>query len=388
MKYSQVCLDSFVCTIPEVTVTTAELERRLEPLYSRLKLPEGRLELMTGIAERRIWLPGKGIGEQSTSTAESLIRTTGIDPKLIGAVIHGSVCRDYLEPATVCDVHRHLKLSPDCSIFDVSNACLGIMTGIVQIANMIELGQIKAGIAVGTESSRSLMESTIAHLNSDLSITRKSIKGAFASLTIGSGSAAVLLTHKDISPTQNRLLGGVARCASEFSHLCRSETDRSGGDAMSPLMETDSEMLMHEGIKAAGLAFEQFLETTGLTRKNIDRTFCHQVGRIHQQLLFETLGLELPINFSSLEYLGNTGSAALPTAAAIGTECGFARSGDRIALMGIGSGINVMMLGLEWNKTIPGGQIGLEEELMARIVERNKVGKFKPRSHERREGEK
>lgn len=347
MKYNNVCIDGFACTLPEIIVTTEELERRLEPLYTRLKLPEGRLELMTGIRERRIWPEGTRVGEQSARTIRELLRTSEIDPKEIGALLHGSVCRDYLEPATVCDVHRELGFPDECTLFDISNACLGIMTGVVQIANMIELGQIRAGIVVGTESSRSLMESTIAHLNRDQTITRKSIKGAFASLTIGSGSAAVLLTHKDVSSSGRRLLGGVCYSSTKFSHLCRSDTDQSGGDAMSPLMETDSETLMLEGVKAAGKAFEMFLETTGWKRERIARTFCHQVGRIHQQHLFETLKLDMSINFSTLEYLGNTGSAALPTAAAIGMESGAVQTGDKVALMGIGSGINVMMLGME-----------------------------------------
>ena len=37
---------------------------------------------------------------------------------------------------------------------------------------------------------------------------------------------------------------------------------------------------------------------------------------------------------------------------AVGTQIGFAKPGDRIALLGIGSGINVIMLGIEWQKTI------------------------------------
>ena len=61
---------------------------------------------------------------------------------------------------------------------------------------MIELGQIRAGLVVGTESSRELVESTIDHLNGDTTLSRQDIKPAFASLTIGSGSAAMLLVDR------------------------------------------------------------------------------------------------------------------------------------------------------------------------------------------------
>jgi 3-oxoacyl-[acyl-carrier-protein] synthase-3 len=203
------------------------------------------------------------------------------------------------------------------------------------------------------------METTIQHLNTDLSLTRKSVKSAFASLTIGSGSAAVLPAHRNISQTGNRLLGGAVHAETKFCDLCRSETDQFGGDAMSPLMQTDSEALMKEGVAAAAQCFERFLSETSWTRDDIDRTFCHQVGRAHQKLLFEALNLPPELNFSTLEYLGNTGSAALPTAAAIGIETGSIPDGSQLALLGIGSGINVVMLGIEWQQTISKPRLSL-----------------------------
>jgi len=350
MKYTNVCIEAFTHCLPEEVITTDSLEKRCAPLYERLKLPEGRLEALTGIKERRVWTPGKTPGQQSMLTVQKLIEQTQFDRNKIGALIHGSVCRDYLEPATACSVHRALNFPPTGFVYDISNACLGIVSGMIQIADMIELGHIEAGIVVGTESSRSLMETTIKHLNTDLSLTRKSVKSAFASLTIGSGSAAVLLAHRNISRTGNRLLGGAVHAETQFCDLCKSDTDQSGGDAMNPLMQTDSEALMKEGVAAAARCFERFLSATGWTRSDIDKTFCHQVGRVHQKLLFDTLELPPELNFSTLEYLGNTGSAALPTAAAIGIESGFVPDGSRVALLGIGSGINVVMLGVEWKR--------------------------------------
>jgi acyl-CoA:acyl-CoA alkyltransferase len=49
MQYHNVCLEAIAYTLPDEVVTSAEIEARLEPLYTRLRLPEGRLELMTGI---------------------------------------------------------------------------------------------------------------------------------------------------------------------------------------------------------------------------------------------------------------------------------------------------------------------------------------------------
>src|SRR5690348_6840102 len=110
MRYSRVYLEGFGYTLPEEVVTTDELERRLASAYERLRLPEGRLELMTGIRERRFYPRGTRPGEISIESGRQAIAAAGIDPALIGALVHGSVCRDYLEPATACGVHHALGL--------------------------------------------------------------------------------------------------------------------------------------------------------------------------------------------------------------------------------------------------------------------------------------
>ena len=193
MNYENVRIESFGYTIPDEVWSSSDIERKLEPLYSRLKLPEGRLELMTGIKERRFWAPGVRPSENSVRSCQLAIEAANIDAAKIGLLVHGSVCRDFLEPATACTVHHQVGLPNDCVIYDVSNACLGLMNGMLQAANMIELGQINAALVVGSEGGRQLVETTIDTLNRDTSLTRKSVKPAFASLTIG--SATVSYTH-------------------------------------------------------------------------------------------------------------------------------------------------------------------------------------------------
>lgn len=350
MHYENVCIEAIAYTLPDEVVTSAELETRLEPLYRRLRLPEGRLELMTGIRERRFWPAGMLPSQASIATGKKAIAAAGVDTSEIGALVHGSVCRDHLEPATACRVHHGLGLPAECLIYDVSNACLGIMNGMLQVANMIELGQIRAGLVVGTESSRPLVETTIAALNGDEALTRHQVKQAIASLTIGSGSAAALLVDRHLSRTGNRLLAAAARSISQFHDLCRSGADECIADDMQPIMHTDSERLMHEGVKAAQPVFRDLLSAAGWTSDELGKTFCHQVGVAHRRLLLESLGIDAAKDFSTVEYLGNTGSVALPMTAAIGIERGHVGRGDRLALLGIGSGINVLLVAVDWQQ--------------------------------------
>lgn len=341
MRFSRVCLESISHIVPEEVVTTAQLETRLEPVYKRLRLPAGRLELMSGIRERRFFPEGTLPGDISLQTAEKAILASGLDRSLFGACLHGSVCRDYFEPATACRVHHALGLPSRCVVADLSNACLGILSGMLQIATMIELGQIKAGVIVGTETGRELVDNTVELLNNDQSLTRGSIKNSVASLTIGSASAAVVLCDESISKTNHKLTAATVYAETKHHDLCQSE-------GLSHVMQTDSEQLMLAGVAAGVNNFEHLLEETKWKRETIDRTFCHQVGTAHRKMMLGELGLDIDRDHATLEWLGNTGSAALPATLSDGIEKGKLKTGDHVALLGIGSGVNCLMMGIDW----------------------------------------
>jgi acyl-CoA:acyl-CoA alkyltransferase len=341
MRYKCVFLEAFGYTLPEEIVTSDQLEERLAPAYARLRLPPGRLELMTGIRERRFFPPGTMPGQVSIESGRKAVAAAGIDPQHIGALVHGSVCRDYLEPATACGVHHARGLPESCLIYDASNACLGILTGMLQVANMIELGQIRAGLIVGTEDGRSLVDQTVERLNTDEAIDRRGVKPFIASLTIGSGSVAVLLCDEALSRKRRRVLGAVALANTAEHGLCQSE-------GMETFMRTDSEQLMVAGVETGRRTFELFLRELGWNHEDVSKTICHQVGVAHRKLLFEALKLDEAIDFSTFETLGNTGAAALPLTMAMAAEQGQFAAGDRVAMLGIGSGINCQMIGVEW----------------------------------------
>ncbi len=348
MRFENVYIESLGYHLPENVVTSDDLERRLSSLYDKLKLPFGRLEMMSGIQERRFFEKGVFPSQISSLAAEQALSRTDVDRKNIGCLVSGSVCRDFLEPATASVIHHNLKLPNDSHVFDISNACLGVLNGMVHVGNMIEMGQIQAGLIVSGENGGPLVDTTIETLLADPNPTRAKIKTAFASMTIGSAGVAVLLVHKNLSSKGHRLIGAVARAETRFNDLCQGNEDSGMGAESSPLMETDSETLMQEGCRLAKDTWDIAKSEFNWKNQDVDKVFCHQVGHIHRKLLYETLELDLAKDFSTLEYLGNTGSAALPVTLAIGEEKGAVQREDTVALLGIGSGLNCLMMGVEW----------------------------------------
>ena len=347
MIYKNVKLESFAYEVPPNCITSSDIEKELAPVYERLKLPEGRLELMTGIKQRYFWDRGFRPSDGAILAGKKALAASQIDPKQIGCLIMCSVCRDFLEPATATVVHNQLGLSENAMVFDISNACLGVLTGIINVANMIELGQIKAGMLVAGENSRPLVESTIKTMLQDKTLTRQTVKPYFASLTIGSGAVAFILSSSKLAENSPSLIAGTSLAATKYNDLCRGNADKGMFDGAETIMNTDSEQLLKYGIETAAKTWTIFKNETSWENNTPDCFCTHQVGTAHRKLLFETLKLDQSKDFPTLAEFGNTGSVSCPVTMIKAIENRKLSKGDKIALLGIGSGINSTMLGVE-----------------------------------------
>jgi acyl-CoA:acyl-CoA alkyltransferase len=345
LRYRSAYIRSIAHVLPERVVTSLELEDRLAPAYQRLGFHPGRIELMTGIRERRHFPAGTRPSAVAAQAAELALAESGFDRGRIGALIFSSVCRDFMEPATASVVHAALGLPSSCGCFDLSNACLGFANAMLVAADMIELGRIESALIVAGEDGGPLVEATIKRLNEDAGINRKNSKLSFASLTIGSGAAAMILSREG----EHRLLGGVSLTDSSANHLCQGGM-ASGvpGAELGPLMQTDSEALMHAGVALAQQVWARTRETLGWSNDSVQRVFTHQVGVMHRKLLFEKLELDAAKDFPTVETLGNMGSVSLPISLDMGARQGVVKKGDNVALLGIGSGLVCQNLGVQW----------------------------------------
>src|SRR6185503_5962742 len=110
MRFENTCIESLAVALPDEIWTSAQIEGRLRPLYERLKLPEGRLELMTGIRERRMWPAGMRPSEASAAAGRAVLAKSNLPREQIELFIHAAVSRDMLEPATASFAHLKIGL--------------------------------------------------------------------------------------------------------------------------------------------------------------------------------------------------------------------------------------------------------------------------------------
>lgn len=346
MRWERVCLEAITYNLPEERQPTAELEQQLEPVYRALHVPMGQVEAMTGITERRLWPRGTSMASVAAEAGRRALHKAGLHVREIGAVIYGGVCRDNLEPATACAVADYLGVGANAVVHDVSNACLGVLTAMVEVANRIELGQIKAGLVVSAESAREIGEATIRRLLSSPSMD--AFRLSVATLTGGSGAVGVVLMDKDLAQRKHRLVGATALSAPEHHTICRWGPSRGLLGETANVMVTDASKVLSQGVELGRRTFERFLRDMAWERRELDRVICHQVGSQHQRQVLKAFELPPERGFTSFELLGNMGSVALPLTVALAEEAGALLPGNKVGLLGIGSGLNCLMMGVEW----------------------------------------
>lgn len=317
---------------PEV-VTSAQFDERLAGTYARLGTQPGLLESLAGIRERRWWPEDLTFAEAAALAGEKAIAEAGINRSRIGLLIDTSVCRDHLEPSAAVAVHQMLDLPSSCLNFDVANACLGFMNGMQIAGTMIDSGQVEYALIVDGEGSRLTQETTLDRLASD-DATIPDLFAEFASLTLGSGAAAMVLGRHSENPGSHRVLGGISQADTSYYKICVGTLEQ---------MRTDTKALLDAGLHLAKTAW---LEVEDLGWLDMDRYIIHQVSAVHTSMMCEVLGIDpakAPLTFPTL---GNVGPASVPITLA--QEAESLETGDRVLLLGIGSGINAMATEILW----------------------------------------
>ena len=319
-------------------VTSRELEDQLHDTFARLRIGSGLLERLSGIAERRVWDAGTAPSEAAARAGEVALERSGIPRDEIGALINTSVSRDYLEPSTASIVHGRMALPPEAVNFDLGNACLGFLDGMNLVSTMIEAGQIEHGVVVAGETSRAAMEGTVARLAGP-EATRTMFHEQFATLTVGSGAVAMVLSRAD-GPGGHRFLGGLGRASTiGNAGLCVGQGDE---------MRTDSKGLLVAGMELAGRVWKEAVATFDWDPVGYDTYCLHQVSKVHTQAVADQLGLDIGRFPSLYPWFGNIGPAGVPTVLSKAVEDGTVVDGSRVMLMGVGSGINAAAAEVRW----------------------------------------
>jgi 3-oxoacyl-[acyl-carrier-protein] synthase-3 len=266
--------------------------------------------------------------------AAKALAEAGITPEQVGVLINTAVSREHLEPSTAAAIHHQVGLPTNCLNFDVANACVGFVNGIQLAATMIDSSQADYAVIVDAEGSRLTQQLTLARLAGD-ETTAADLRSQFATLTLGSGSAAMVLGRADRHPEGHRVVGGVSRSGTEHHDLCVGDLTR---------MRTDTKRLFDAGLALALATWADAKDE--FDWGGIDWFVAHQTSVVHIRAMAKALGVD-PARFPlTLPRYGNMGPAAVPFTLA--RHMDQLRAEDRILLLGIGSGLNTSYAEIVW----------------------------------------
>ena len=306
----------------------------LAPVLKRLGMPTGLLQRVAGVLERRHWGPDQAFDDAAIVAGRDALAQAGVRADQVGLLINTSVTRKHLEPSVAVRIHHGLGLPTSALNFDIANACLGFVNGMSLASQLVDSGQVDYAVIVDGEDADEIQENTLRRLNGD-GINRDNFMSEFASLTLGSGAAAAVIGRADAHPEGHRILGGVTRAATQFHDLCVGSVDG---------MFTDATSLLRGGLDLVVTAWREAKREWDWSA--MDRYILHQVSDVHTNAIVKAAKLDRSRVPTTYPRLGNVGPASIPITLA--QEAPSLRSGDRVLLMGVGSGLNTAMMELAW----------------------------------------
>lgn len=322
--------------LPEDHVSTAAL------MHSTRHRTRIDLERLTGIRERRWVGEGEDSATLAVDAARDCLRRSAHPAEDLELLIVCSITKyrgglaQQMEPPLSHHVRQAIG-AEHAQVFDLSNACAGLLTGMFVLNDWIRRGAIRCGMVVSGEDISSLARNAARHV-------RHVLSKELASLTLGDAGAAAIV---DRAPdgTEGISAAGFTTLAAH-SRLCLAHpSDREPGARM----RTDSRGIHRAAIEDLPPLLREALDAAGVELHDIDWVVPHQTSaraiRKGMAELTRALGDE-PRNPAvvTVDRFGNTASTTHVVALVEMLEDGRLRAGDRVALVALASGLEVGVL--------------------------------------------
>ena len=298
------------------------------------------LERLTGIRERRVSVGEEDSLSLAVSAARMCLEKASHPAESIDVVISCSITKfrdgltQWLEPtmsqAVAAAVGAHRAMT-----FDVSNACAGMLTGVMVANNWIRQGTAQRVLVVSGEYISQLGRNAARHV-------RSIVSKELASLTLGDAGAALLLERAPAESAAGITLAGFTTVA-DYSRLCMGYPT---SDEPGARMFTDARGIHRAAMADTPLLLEEVLAAVGISIHDIDHVITHQTSaraiRKGMKKISEVFG-EGPRHDAviTVDRYGNTASTTHTVALVEELEADHIKSGETIALIALASGLEI-----------------------------------------------
>jgi 3-oxoacyl-[acyl-carrier-protein] synthase III len=229
------------------------------------------LERLTGIRERRVSMGDEDSYSLAIAAALNCLGKAQQSAASLDVVISCSITKfrggltQWLEPTMSSAVAEAIG-AEKAMTFDVSNACAGMLTGVMVLNNWIRQGTVERGLVVSGEYISQLGQNAARHIRNILS-------KELACLTLGDAGAALLLERSPVGSGRITFAGFTT--VAEHSRLCLAYPK---GDDPGARMFTDSRAIQRAAISDTPVLLREVLEAEGISIHDIDHVITHQTS--------------------------------------------------------------------------------------------------------------
>jgi 3-oxoacyl-[acyl-carrier-protein] synthase III len=153
---------------------------------------------------------------------------------------------------------------------------------------------------VSGESGHQGLEATLKRLE-NTNASAEEVRSQLATLTLGSGGVAMVLSHRDAAPSGHPIQTMLTLAATEHNRLCCGWHDR---------METDAPQLLKQAVMLKSKTFQQSQSEFGWDLSAFDEIVFHQVGKSYINDAIKTLGIDERKVLRTYPEYGNMASAS------------------------------------------------------------------------------
>jgi 3-oxoacyl-[acyl-carrier-protein] synthase-3 len=319
--------------LPSQTVKTRDMMAETKP--ERLGFSDTLIENLIGIKEVRHSAPEQKPSTLATLAGQKALAKFEGNPDEIDLLIFCAIDRDYIEPSTAHVIQNNLGLR-HAVCFDVTNACLGFMTGI-QIANAAILsGTVKNVLVCTGECSSDVTKIAMPHLQA--SKDRGHFFDRIGALTVGdAGVAAIISPSNSDSGIKSLNFSSDGR----LSELCYYKYNKDIPEGQMLMKEISNAIL-----DAHKCLFLKTIEKSGISSKDIDCLITHQVGKRPWERYPKVMGVPQQRMTKTFETLGNITSATFGVNYARALESNKIKQGDLVMAAMAGSGLSVCQVAI------------------------------------------
>lgn len=327
-------MESLGVYLPPQSISTSEV---LLGCKNEIRFP---LERVTGIKTRRV----AGQHEFSIDLARNAIadclKNSKYGPKDIDLLICCNISRydglDMLsfEPSTSVRLRQHFGFT-NAIVFDITNACAGMFTGIYIVNALIKTGAIRCGMVVSGEQITNLTQSAQKEIENFMD-TR------IPCLTLGDAGAALILEKAAESQIGFQELD--LQTFGRYSPFCISKYSDHGG----MIMYTDSVNLTDVAVKAGAKHALNILQQAGWPPESFQHLIMHQTSsmtlnsaRREINLLLKSEVFHDGNTINNLEHRGNTATTSHFIALADHIRNNKIQAGDKVVFSISASGLTV-----------------------------------------------